>query len=72
MTFTFHDTPVYVGEAQKLYVVTAPEGDCISILRDVEKFEKQLARGIWEDAYVYRLSEDRGVEVVQQPTGVQS
>lgn len=68
MTFQFQDTPVFVCGKDRVYVATTPEGDCVTILNDAEKVERQVSRGIWDDCFLYRVSESRGVELVGQPT----
>lgn len=64
-TYTF-DNPVEVKEGEIVYVVTtSPEGDCLSVFRNPERFEAQVKRGIWEGCRIYRLT-DKESEVIQQ------
>jgi hypothetical protein len=67
VTYTFVDTPVHVTGNQVVYVVTTLEGDCVSVLTDTEKIERQLSRGIWDDCFLYKVSEKIGVELVVGP-----
>lgn len=67
MTVDINGVEVHVLPGQEVFVVTSPVGDCVSTFTDVQKFERGLDKGTWDDAYVYKLSVARGLELLNQP-----
>lgn len=67
MTVDINGVQVHVEPGQQVFVVTSPVGDCVSTFTSNERFERGLERGLWEDAFVYRLSVGRGLELLNQP-----
>lgn len=64
MTYNFNGTPIHVGPGEVKYVATDSLGGSVSTLRP--NAEKEIERGLWVEAYVYRISDD-GVKLVSKP-----
>lgn len=67
MTVDINGVEVHVEPGQEVFVVTSPVGDCVSTFTSSDKFERGLERGAWDDAFVYRLSVAKGLELLNQP-----
>lgn len=67
MTVDINGVEVHVEPGQYVYIVTSPVGDCVSTFASSERFERGLENGKWDDAFVYRLSTAKGLELLNQP-----
>jgi hypothetical protein len=67
VTYDFNGVEVHVASGESAIVVTSSFGDCVSVLPDTPKVNSQIDRGIWDDSFVYRISDKDGVELVNQP-----
>lgn len=67
MTYDFNGIKVKVDQGQKVIVATSWAGDCVTQLPDTPKIRQQIARGLWDESFIYELSADHPARLLVEP-----
>lgn len=67
LTYDFNGIKVKVDQGQKVIVATSLLGDCVTQLADTPKVRQQIARGIWDESFIYELSADKPARLLVEP-----
>ena len=67
MTVDINGVEVHVPHDGEVFVVTSSVGDCVSTFEDSRLFERGLEKGTWDDAFVYKITRAKGLELLNQP-----